>query len=102
MRVLGVECLEGYKLKLLFSDNETKVVDLKEKLKDAKGVFLPLKDPEYFKQVAVDDDCASICWPNGADICPDLLYRMGKTVRASRKKSAAKVKRRKTVKSRSK
>lgn len=89
MRILDVEYLEGYKLKILFSDKITKIVDLTEKLKNAKGIFSPLKDPEYFKQVSVDDCCASICWPNGADICPDVLYEMGKTVRvpARRKKN---------------
>ena len=89
MRILSVEYIGEYKLKILFSDKETKVVDLKGRFKDAKGLFLPLQDPEYFKQVSMDDDCISICWPNGVDICPDLLYKIGKSIRAE-KKSASK------------
>ena len=77
MRVTKVEYLHDYKLKLTFSDRKVKVVDLEIKIKNAKGLFLPLQDVEYFKQVTLDDGPLSIHWPNGADICPDVLYKMG-------------------------
>ncbi|MBF8262384.1 MAG: hypothetical protein HW387_49 [Parachlamydiales bacterium] len=76
MRITKVEYLCDYQLKLTFSNKEVRVVDLSEKVKHARGVFLPLKDLEYFKKVDVDDCQLSICWPNGADICPDVLYAM--------------------------
>lgn len=90
MRIVQVEYLSGYKLKLTFANQETKIVDLAEKVKNAKGIFLPLKDLEYFKKVAVDDCEVSIFWPNGADICPDVLYQMGSSVpkKRARKKLA--------------
>lgn len=88
MRVLSVAYDKEYKLKIKFSDKKTKIIDLKEKIEHAKGIFLPLKDIEYFKQVSIDDCCASICWPNGADICPDVLYAMGKDIRQTTKKCA--------------
>jgi hypothetical protein len=90
MRITHVEYVSGYQLKLTFSNKETKIVDLAEKMKHAKGVFVPLKDVEFFKQVVIDDCQLSICWPNGADICPDVLYEMGRSVsssKAARKKS---------------
>ena len=31
--------------------------------------------PEAFRAVHVDDELGIIIWPNGADICPDVLYR---------------------------
>jgi hypothetical protein len=77
MRIIKVEYIEGYKIKLTFGNKETKIVDLSKKIKNAKGIFLPLKDVEFFKKVAVDDCQLSIFWPNGADICPDVLYEMG-------------------------
>ena len=80
MRITKVEYTSGYQLKLTFGNKEVKVVDLSEKVKNAKGIFLPLKDLEYFKKVTIDDCQLSICWPNGADICPDLLYSMGQSV----------------------
>ncbi len=60
MRVLNVEYLEDYKLKIKFSDKKTKIVDCEEKVKHAKGIFLPLKNVEYFKQVSVDDKFLSL------------------------------------------
>jgi len=33
----------------------------------------PLKDPDYFRQVRVDDDLRTVVWPNGLDPSPELL-----------------------------
>lgn len=79
MRVKKVEYFNAYKLKLLFSDKKTKIVDIEPIIKKSKGIFHPLKDIEYFKKVSLDDSeyPMSICWPNGADICPDYLYELG-------------------------
>jgi uncharacterized protein DUF2442 len=32
------------------------------------------QDREVFRSVRVDDELGTIVWPNGADICPDVLY----------------------------
>ena len=37
-------------------------------------MYGPLKDPEYFKRVALDQEVHTIVWPNGADFDPSLLY----------------------------
>lgn len=82
MRVKKVEYFKDYKLKILFSDSVTKIVDIEPIINKSKNVFLPLKDIEYFKKVSLDDEeyPASICWPNGADICPDYLYEIGEKI----------------------
>jgi hypothetical protein len=78
MRVKKVEYVNGYKLRLLFNDKKTKIVDI-EPIINSKRLFHPLKEIEYFKRVSLDDSeyPASICWPNGVDICPDYLYELG-------------------------
>lgn len=81
MRIRKVEYMEGFKLKLSFSDKMVKIVDLEKMIKKSGGIFLPLRDIEYFKQVTLDGCQLSICWPNGADICPDVLYAMGEEVK---------------------
>jgi len=76
------EYLEGYKLKLTFNNKEQKLVDLK---KFSKGygpetVFYPFRDLEFFKSVKLDKQLGTLVWPNGADLCPDSLYMMGKDI----------------------
>jgi len=85
MRIIKVDYISEYKLKIQFSDRKIKIVDLEEMVEKSKGIFLPLKKLDYFKKVALDDCKLSICWPNGADICPDVLYNMGKDFKTQTK-----------------
>ena len=39
-------------------------------------VFEPLRDPAYFAQFALDPDCWTVVWPNGADFAPEALRAM--------------------------
>ena len=71
--VVQVEYLDGYRLRLRFEDGVKGVVDVSELVKFA-GVFAPLKDRAYFAQVRVNPDIGTICWPNDADLDPDVLY----------------------------
>lgn len=66
--------LEGHRIKLTFQDGLVAVVDLDQIVECFDGVFGPLTDPEYFRQVRVDPEIGTIVWPNGADVCPDVLY----------------------------
>ena len=45
-------------------------------------MFLPLKDVDYFKSVKADG--TTIVWPNGLDLCPDVLYEIGKEVETTK------------------
>lgn len=72
--VTEAEYLGGYRLRLTFEDNETKIVDLENYLEG--GVFEPLKDPQYFKLVTLNRDIDTIVWPNNADFSPDFLYEI--------------------------
>ncbi len=76
---------EDYKLELHFDDKSIKVVNFTSLLKDEKNMFVPLLDINYFKKVECDG--TTICWPNGVDLCPDVLYKMGKNVKSLKSKS---------------
>ena len=95
MRVKKAEYIKDYKIKLLFSDGITKIVDFKTFLKDAKDLFLPLLDVEYFKRFSVDD--TTICWPNEVDFCPDVLYEIGKEIQEKPTKHLARRHKQNTV-----
>jgi hypothetical protein len=72
--VTQARVLEGYRIELTFSDGAHGVVDLAQRVVGRGGVFRPLENSEFFRTVRVDGELGTIVWPNGADICPDLLY----------------------------
>ena len=67
--------LDGYCVELTFSDGVRGIVDLTNRIVGRGGVFAPLEDPQFFRQASIDTELGTIVWPNGADFCPDLLYR---------------------------
>ena len=72
VRIKAVEPLEGWSVRLVFTDGSEKTIDLSPYLKGP--VFEPLLDNrELFLQISVDEELGTIVWPNGADICPDVL-----------------------------
>ena len=71
--IVAVEAKEEYKLYLSFEDGVVGEVDLSQ-LIEFSGVFAPLKELSYFRQVGVNQEVGTIVWPNGADLDPDVLY----------------------------
>jgi len=71
--VVAAMPLEGHKIHLCFEDGAEGVIDLAPQL-SFRGVFEPIKDLAYFRQVRVDPDLGTVVWPNGADLDPDVLY----------------------------
>ncbi|MBI2433479.1 MAG: DUF2442 domain-containing protein [Candidatus Hydrogenedentes bacterium] len=73
--VQAVEPLEDHKLLLTFDNGETRTFDVHPYLD--RGVFRDLRDPAVFRSVRVAFD--TIEWLNGADLCPETLYRNSMT-----------------------
>lgn len=76
LEVTKAEYLDGYRVKLLFSNGETKIVDLSQSLNGV--MFAPLKDIEFFKRFVIKFN--TIEWENGADFAPEYLYKIGEVV----------------------
>jgi hypothetical protein len=67
------EPMSGYRVRVHFEDGTKGEVDLSYLL-DYGGVFAPLRDPDYFRQLRADPEAGTIVWPNEADIAPETLY----------------------------
>ena len=74
--VKSVEPLSGYKLMLTFENEEKKIFDMNPYLD--KGIFKQLLDTKTFNTVHISFD--TIEWENGADMCPELLYKESTSV----------------------
>jgi hypothetical protein len=74
VRVRSVAPLEGFCARIEFTDGTVKEIDLEPYLHGP--IFEPLRtDPSLFRSMTVDSRGRTICWPNGADIDPDVLFQ---------------------------
>jgi hypothetical protein len=70
LRIRKVEPLQAFKLRLILSDGSTIERDVSRLL--VGPVFENIRnDPGLFAQVRVEG--GTVVWPNGADLCPDVL-----------------------------
>lgn len=73
-KITRVVALPPYRLELSFADGTCGIADLEPLLAGRKGVLEPLHQSDYFAQVRVDEEAGTVCWPNGVDLDPDVLY----------------------------
>ena len=71
-RIVDLEPMDEYKLKLLYETGETKLFDVLPYI--SGSWFGLLKDKAYFKTVRIIDCGNGIQWPNGQDLAPHELY----------------------------
>ena len=72
--VKEVRALGGYRLEVVFTDGFTGEVDLWPSFENPRGpMTVPFKDAAFFQQVNVDPELGVVTWPNGYDICSDVL-----------------------------
>jgi hypothetical protein len=68
-KVVSVEPLDNYKLRIILSDGRKGIFDVAPYL-DLE-VFQELKKPGYFRRVYVD--YGTVVWPHEQDIAPDTI-----------------------------
>lgn len=71
-RVVAVEHLGAFQLRITFSDDLVRELDFGGVLQG--GVFTELEDESTFAAVTVDEIAGTVCWPNGVDLDPDVLH----------------------------
>lgn len=73
-RITEMERAGPSSLKVTFSDGTKKRVNLRPLLWGE--VFEPLRDPDRFSDVYLNEEVGTIAWPNGADFAPEALYEL--------------------------
>jgi hypothetical protein len=69
VKVVSVEPLEDYKLRVGLSNGRKGIFDVSKFV--GSGVFRELKDREYFRRVFVN--YGTVVWPHEQDIDPELI-----------------------------
>ncbi len=70
LRIRDVIPLEGFRLRLTLTDGSTIEREIADIL--TGPMFESIReDPSVFRQVKVES--GTVVWPNGADLCPDVL-----------------------------
>lgn len=73
VQVISAEPLKHHQVHVRFDDQSERIVDIAQMV-TWRGVFAPLEDLEYFRQLHVDPELGTIVWPNGADLDPLVLW----------------------------
>ncbi len=72
--IKGVRPIGGYRARVVFKDGYIGEVDLWPLFASPRGPLTePFKEQSYFERVHVDPEIRVVAWPNGYDICSDVL-----------------------------
>ena len=72
LHINSAKPLDGFRVEVRFDDGREGVADLTEAIEGP--MFEPLKDPDVFRTLRVDEELRTIVWPNGADLAPEYIY----------------------------
>ena len=73
IKITHIEVLEGFRLKLTFSDETSGIWDATSLIARDGSMVRPLRDPEYFARVFLEAGAPT--WPNGFDLAPWGLHK---------------------------
>jgi len=72
-RVVDIQPLPGYRLRVNFIDGTGGEVDLSRLvMSESAGIFAQLRDPLLFAQAHVE--YGAVVWPGEIDLAPDAMY----------------------------
>ena len=79
-RVTSFEVVGQHTLRVEFDDRTSQVINFESVLKGE--LYGPLREPAVFRQVAINTECQTLVWPNGADFDPAILHDWSEHVEA--------------------
>lgn len=75
----------GFVLICHYSSGEIVEYDMGDVLQEKGRMSQPLKEPNFFDKVFVESGTPT--WPNGYDVCPEVIYKDGKHINRLKKVS---------------
>ncbi len=72
--IIAAHAISQRALSIHFDNEYQGILKLDDFINNYTGVFKPLLNPEYLDRVSINTDLGTVCWPNGADLCPDSVY----------------------------
>lgn len=87
VKIVGIEPLGGYRLRLCFSDGTEGEHDFSEVVAMPGPMAAPLKDPAFFARAFLQ--VGTLTWPNGFDLDSIELHREMKSAGELRRSAAA-------------
>lgn len=72
VRVTDFAIVGPYTLRITFDDGTEQTINFEPVLYGY--YYAPLRDPDFFRQVRLDAEVATVVWPNDADFEPATLY----------------------------
>ncbi|MBF0363533.1 MAG: DUF2442 domain-containing protein [Oligoflexia bacterium] len=74
-KIIKVEVHPKFNLVCTFDDNVVKNFSMNQIITCGGPMAKPLKKQSYFKKVFLE--MGTLTWPNGYDVCSDLVYAQG-------------------------
>jgi hypothetical protein len=75
-KIMNVEAVEKYKIKINYETGETKIFDVLPYI--SGSWYKELYDYSYFKTVHITSNGKGLKWEHGQDIAPHELYEMSR------------------------
>ena len=74
IRATAVQACEDFVIRVTFSNDDVKDIDLSSDLSNARGVFVPLRDPQVLPEVRINELSGTVEWPGEVDLDTEVLY----------------------------
>lgn len=74
-KIINIEASDDYSILCTFDDSTVIRFDMSYLLKRKGPMIEPLKKKSFFKSAFLE--MGTPTWPNGFDICPDLIFTKG-------------------------
>ena len=82
LTIRSVEPQPDFKLKIEYSNGDLLTSDFKPVI-DQGGVFVPLADPDFFRQAKIGEHGRYVQWPGELDFCADALWLEARSLSSS-------------------